>query len=234
MKVIKNCLNYQIDNYTLGLLAADGHCREYVSKRGDCSYSIKIEQAEEQVLKDIGEFYGIPLKHRERVIANKNRAFWSLSFPITTDKLLGNYLNTYRADIDLFFNSLSDNEQNNFMRGYFDGDGSIVFTPQGLSKQGYMKYRHTMGFSINSKQQSLLRILNSWGEKYNFTLSKYLDKRGTGSWYYSINNYKNLQVIFNLFYSNNPSFKNERKYKVFNNLCETMKEQYKNNEFLFS
>lgn len=91
-----------------------------------------------------------------------------------------------------------------------------------------------MGFSINSKQQSLLRILNFWGEKYNFTLSKYLDKRGNGTWYYSINNYKNLQTIFDLFYSNAPVFKNERKYIVFNNLCETMKEQYKNNEFLFS
>ncbi|PWL40771.1 MAG: hypothetical protein DBY43_07190 [Clostridiaceae bacterium] len=218
----------------MGLLAADGHCQKYISKRGDCSYRIKIEQAEEQVLKDIGEFYQIPLKYRERIIANKNRSFWSLSFPVTTDKLLGNYLNTYRADIDLFFKSLSNEEQNNFMRGYFDGDGSIVFTPQGLSKQGYMKYRYTMGFSINSKQQSLLRILNFWREKYNFTLSKYLDKRGNGTWYYSINNYKNLQTIFDLFYSNAPVFKNERKYIVFNNLCETMKEQYKNNEFLFS
>ena len=39
----------------MGLLAADGHCQKYISKRGDCSYRIKIEQAEEQVLKDIGE-----------------------------------------------------------------------------------------------------------------------------------------------------------------------------------
>ena len=31
----------------MGLLAADGHWQKYISKRGDCSYRIKIEQAEE-------------------------------------------------------------------------------------------------------------------------------------------------------------------------------------------
>ena len=234
MEMAKNCLNYQIDSYTMGLLTADGYRLKYVSKSGESFYRIEIEQAEEQVLKDIGNFYNIPLKYRERIIANKNRKFWSLTFPVTTDEVLGNYLNTFRTDIDLFFKSLSEEEKNNFMRGYFDGDGSIVFTPKGVSKRGYIKYRHTLGFSVNSKQQSLIRVLEYWGEKYKLTLSKYLDKRGSGSWYYSINNYKNLQLVFDLFYSENPLFKNERKYKIFNNLCETMKEQYKNNEFLFS
>lgn len=181
--------------YLLGILTADGCTREYQTISGQNTYSCDLEMAEEQIILDIAKSLNKVVFYRERIIKNKLRKFWKVSFHTNDFEMIkyGKYLIKGRPNIYELYKSFSKTAKADFIRGLFDGDGSICQRKNGTS---------CIGFSINSTCNGIREIIEDFCTENNLSLSKYYDKRGNGSWYYSINP-KNDKIKFaNIIYKN--------------------------------
>lgn len=175
-------------HYILGLLTADGSTRKYCTISGENTYSCDLEMAEEQIVLGIAKFLNKTVFYRERVINDKLRKFWKVSFYTDDIEMIkyGKYLVKGRPNIYELYKSFSKTERADFVRGLFDGDGSICQRKNGTS---------CIGFSINSACNGIREIIEDFCAENDLSLSKYYDKRGNGSWYYSINS-KNDKIKF--------------------------------------
>lgn len=182
--------------YLLGILTADGFTGEYQTISGENTYNCDLEMAEEQIILDIANSLNKTVFYRERIIKNKLRRFWRVSF-CTNDSIMikyGKYLIKGRPNIYDLYKGFSKAAKADFIRGLFDGDGSICQRKNGTS---------CIGFSINSACDGIREIIESFCSENGLSLSKYYDKRGSGSWYYSINA-KNDKIKFaEIIYNNN-------------------------------
>lgn len=201
-----------VDAYLLGLLSSDGYTSCHTSKKGIEHYTSILELAEKQVIEDICKVYSKDIHCRQRVIANKRREFWSVVFYHEDIGEYGKYLVKGRPHIKELYDDFSPDDKINFIRGIFDGDGSIVYK----KNENNGTYRRTVGFSINSKQPDMKLILDDFAKTHNLILSSYFDKRGNGSWYLSFNGVKSLKYLYELFFNVHHSVKNNRKYNTFN------------------
>ena len=202
-----------MDAYMLGLLSADGFttCRE--NKDGTKYYITTLELAEKQIIEDICKKYNKNIRYRQRIIAGKQREFWSVIFLNNEIEQYGKYLVKGRPNIKNLYDNFSSDEKNEFIRGVFDGDGSIVCE----KTKGRNYYRKTIGFSVNSSQPDMKLIIDDFAKNNNLTLSSYFDKRGNGSWYLSFNGTKSLVCLYQLFFNTHHDIKNKRKYEIFHN-----------------
>ena len=197
-----------MNSYIVGLLATDGYTEEYISKKtGEITYNCSIELKDNDVLEKIASEYDIPIHYRERVIKNKNREFYSIYFKTSQVREIGRYLVNSKQDLYAYYINAKD--KNAFIRGVFDGDGSVC----------YYSGRKTLriGFTINSDHVSILKILKDYFEANDITYSVYLDKRGNKSYNLSIGSKESVSKLFNLMYSDKSNLWLERKYKIFIN-----------------
>ena len=197
-----------MEPYILGLLASDGFTEIYTRKDGGNSYYSILELSEKQIIQDICNKYNIKIHYRKRIIANKEREFWSVRFSNKIIGKYGKYLTKGRKNIKELYDSFKDMDKDEFVRGLFDGDGSIVFKED-------KNARKTVGFSVNSNCADIKLIIEDFARRYNIIVSKYLDNRGNGSWYLSFNGVKSLEVIYHIFFDKNREIKNDRKYGIF-------------------
>ena len=217
-----------MEPYILGLLASDGFTGVYTRKDGSNSYYSKLELSEKQIIQDICNKYNIKIHYRKRIIANKEREFWSVRFNNKIIGEYGKYLTKGRKNIKELYDSFRDEDKDEFVRGLFDGDGSVVF-----KKDKNVKcldgYRKTVGFSVNYNCPDIKLIIEDFAERHNIIIGKYLDKRGNGSWYLSFNGVKSLEAIFHAFFDKSVEIKNNRKYNIFvdfyNKCCSNNKSQ---------
>lgn len=210
-----------MDKYLLGLLASDGFTQVYIKQNGEKSYYSKLEMSEKQLIEDICNKYNKILHYRQRIIKNKVREFWAVSFSSFEMDEYGQYLIKGRPCIKEMYNSFSEKDKIEFIRGVFDGDGSIVFKydPQNVTSTD--RFRKTIGFSVNGQQSEMKEIIIDFAKTHNLTVSVYFDKRGSGSWYLSFNGEKSLEHIYHLFFDSQPTLKNLRKYNTFNDFYNT-------------
>lgn len=197
-----------MNSYIVGLLATDGCTEEYISKKtGKITYNCTIELKDNDVLEMIANEYDIPLHYRERVIKNKNREFYSIYFKTSQVGEIGGYLVNNKQNLYTYYTNLED--KNAFIRGIFDGDGSVC----------HYSDRKTLriGFVINSDHVSILKILKDYFEVNGITYSIYLDKRGNQCCNVSIGSKDSVSKLFNLMYSDKSNLWLERKYKIFIN-----------------
>ena len=182
--------------YLLGILTADGCAREHQAISGEKTYSCDLEMAEEQIILDIANARNKTVFYRERIIKNKLRRFWKVSFYTNDFEMIkyGKYLVKNRPNIFELYKSFSKTAKIDFIRGLFDGDGSICQRKNGTS---------CIGFSINSACDGIRRIIEDFCLENGLSLSKYYDKRGNGSWYYSINAKTDKIKFAEIIYSNN-------------------------------
>lgn len=204
----------------LGLLASDGFTEKHICKNGSASYYSIIELAENQIIKDICNKYNKEIHYRKRIIANKEREFWSVRFNNNEMKKYGMYLIVGRPNIKELYDSFTKKDQIEFIRGIFDGDGSICFYPDGYYKSGKVIYRKVVGFSVNSSQPDMRKILLDFADEYDLVISEFFDKRNNGSWYISFNGQKSLECIYHLFFNEDHDIKNIRKYNKFREFYE--------------
>lgn len=178
--------------------------------------------AEQQLIEDLAKYLDKSVSYRKRIIANKEREFWKISFKNEETYPYGDFLIKGRPNIFSIYSQFSYEEKSEYIRGLFDGDGSVVFYPYSKKhKDGTPYYRQTVGFSINGSQNGIKTILEDFAKERKLILSKYLDKRGNGSWYYSFNGKKSLEYLYHLFYDNDPIIKCERKFNVFQQFYNT-------------
>lgn len=99
-----------------------------------------------------------------------------------------------------------------YLRGYFDGDGSI-------SKNSA---NNALVFSIGSGTQPIIQwIIDFLCDEYNIPkVNIQVDKRGKNNYYYFQYSTNSTKKIFNLLYKNINTLKLERKYNKFKELIK--------------
>jgi hypothetical protein len=199
-------MNELLDYYIYGLCASDG-TMSITKRNSKISYCESIEMSEEQILKDIANDININIRSRNRVINKKGRTFYRISIPIKYFSGIEEYFRPNRIGLFDFFYNIPDKEKHNFIRGLFDGDGSVAEHPK-------LRNRLRIGFSINSKCTDILKILEYIESLLEIKMSKYFDRRGNGSYYYSINSISDVTKFYNYIY-NSPKYFLKRKYNVF-------------------
>lgn len=192
-------------SYLFGLMATDG-CMRKVQRGDKVYYSCSIELKDEQIIKDIADYFNIKYFHRKRIVNNKERHFYKVTIP---RKFYLGYEELFRSCRKGLVDLYNQSDKNSFIRGIFDGDGSVT-------EMSNSKNLLRVGITINSKCFDLYYIVTSFFKDNKFQhMSEYLDKRGVGCYYLSLNNKLDVNKFFNLIYSNNPKLFLERKFKVF-------------------
>ena len=194
-------------HYILGLLTADGSAREYCTISGESTYSCDLEMAEEQIILDIAKFLNKTVFYRERVIKNKQRKFWKVSFHTNDIEMIkyGKYLVKGRPKIYELYKSFSKPERADFVRGLFDGDGVCSY------ETSHKKKKVRIGFCGHNRD---------FVENYrNFLINK-LDMNQTklfntgGCWQCSWSSKKDLINFYNYIYKDATIFLGRKKKKI--------------------
>lgn len=188
-------------DYIFGLMATDGFMDKYEGQDHNTYYA-KLELTDEQIIKDIADYFNISYKHRMRIIKDKERHFYSLVIPKNFFKGVEE---VFRCNRDGLFDLYMVSNKSDFIRGMFDGDGSVCSFNKGLRITGV----------INGKHTDILKIWEDFANENGLYLYKYFDKRGSGSYNISFNKKDSVNFIYNFMYSNNPKLFLKRKYNVF-------------------
>jgi len=193
-------------DYIIGLMTSDGYTSKYVSKQGVISYRYSIELSDKQILEDISNLLNTKLFYRKRIIKNKEREFYRVQIP---PNYLFDYIYCLNKDRSGIYNYYKNcNDKYDFIRGLFDGDGSVSYKTNSNTLL-------RVGFSINSRCSDIKLVIDDFIKTNNLCGSTYLDKRGSGSYYISINSQENVYKFYNYIYQNNPELYLKRKYNKF-------------------
>jgi len=149
--------------YFLGLLLADGH-----NNNKDGVVSIDLQPQDIDILKKLTDLIQPekPIRFYENKysILGRNRVVLSNRYMSNKLKELGMIQN--KSEGLVFVKSVPDDLMHHFIRGYFDGDGSV----------GIFGKVQNVEFSIVSTKEFLLTLQQILMEKCNLTLTK-LGKR---------------------------------------------------------
>jgi len=118
------------------------------------------------------------------------------------------YNKTYDFNIEIL-ESVSDDLMPHFIRGFFDGDGSIY-----ISKRTNGKL--TRGFKLSNTNNFLLdyieNVFTQLGTK-DFYKESYMTDKGIRMNYYSLGNKDSFRIIYNYLYDNSEHFLSRKKIK---------------------
>ncbi len=188
----------------LGLFATDGSLQEYIWKTKDRrTYYEVLEMKDSDIIEQVADFFGTTVKSRTRVINNKTHTFYKVEITSKSIEEYAKYLENSKEKLFDYFANLSKEEQNEFIRGTFDGDGGVCKKGKGLRCY----------FCANSKD-NLDKVYEYWFNENNIAFSKYHDKRGAGAYNYNIGNQKEIKKFVDLIYIN-TEYKLARKYNIF-------------------
>ena len=197
-------IDNELKAYWLGFMYADG-CIHKINKYGEQELSLVLQKEDEEILvhfcQDLESTYPIRYDYSKN---NKNKncsvqaiCHWRSQKTVDDLKKLGCVEN--KSLIFEFPNIMQVPEKYifHFIRGYFDGDGSIS--------------SYNDNYIINFVgTENFIKKLSTYFDGG----SVYPDKRKTNSWYFNING--NLQVLkaFHQMYDNSERFL-QRKYNKF-------------------
>lgn len=112
--------------YWLGYIVADGHLLSNMK-----SLFIEISITDERHLLKFASIFNVPMKHRYRKLKGSDREYGMCSFYINSPELclpLWSYGLNNKKSVSLdssIFEYIPDNLFHHFVRGFFDGDGTI-------------------------------------------------------------------------------------------------------------
>lgn len=204
--------------YWLGFIAADGNVRtnpypneKLIKKPGNYMLRIKLKYADKNHLEKFRRFLGsdVPIKGHWDTTAYGRHKFATIIIgrkKIVED--LGNWGIIENKTFQLNFPNIFKKYYSDFIRGYFDGDGSL-YSSSGKGKK-QLKFEICSG--TKSFLEKLQQILIS---KLKLNKTKLMKRMGTN---YRFSYGGNVQVlkIFN-YLLQNSSVKLERKYKLLEN-----------------
>lgn len=192
-------------DYIVGLLAADGWTTKYHHKNEDkISYYSALEMKDEQIIADLANYFDkkYTIRHRGET------THYILHMPSATFGEFGALLDTNRTGILNYY--LNCKNQGDFVRGLFDGDGSIASHPRSSGGR--------VGFSVSSRQPEIKEIILDFSQKCCLNASIYLDKRGSGTWYISFNSKNDVNILYHVMYEDSPTIFLKRKKERFHEL----------------
>jgi len=200
--------------YILGFLYADG-CNS-VSVSGGCTVSLQLAKQDEEILIKISKiiyYNNVYLREYKRDVTRQNMVILSLNSKKISNDLI-KWGCVPNKTFVLKFPSLSDNLKSHFIRGYFDGDGSLTFT------QAKNRNQITALFAI----VSTIEMLDSIGQKckdldIHYRISKRHKDRDNNNYTLTISG--NIQIKkFCEFLYKDANIYLQRKYKNFVKLKE--------------
>ena len=199
-------IDNELSAYWLGFMYADG-CVLPKNKYGEQEFKIAISEKDLELLEkfklDIKSSY--PIRYDESAGKEHIQVIQSLRSQKTVNDLkkLGC---VERKSLILQFpteEQVPKHLLHHFIRGYFDGDGSITSYQR--------KGNHRLNYSINIVGTELF-IKELYGFFQIGTI--FPDKRKSNSWYLTINGNRQIEIFYHILYDNATRYM-ERKYLKF-------------------
>jgi hypothetical protein len=186
--------------YFCGYFLADGHL-SYVQQKPwhKKTLHLQIETAEKSFIEVLHKKIGFRVKVRDRLICGKiHRSYGSgvcKRFAEVIDECMDGYKNFNR-----YFDSLDWKHRHEFVKGFFDGDGTVCVFPDKKT------VRIVFFLSGESEQQIIRKYLIDLG----IVFSEGIDKRGKGVKNISVGNQRGVLKLFRSWYG---EVYNQRKYE---------------------
>jgi hypothetical protein len=173
MELFKNNIaNNDLEAYLLGFIYADGYI---TSKRNGKYYilGISLSIKDIDILKDIAKIFNKEIKIKENKCNNKKYLYCQLLICdvnfVSKMISMGIYpQKTYNSDSSIF-DKIPENYKYAFIRGYFDGDGTV-----------FKKRKNYYCFGFVSHQKSILEKISKYFLQHKL-MSQYTNIRKDGS-----------------------------------------------------
>lgn len=220
-------INSEEQAYLLGFYVADGNVNE---KRK--TFRIKIKEIDSEIIELYKQFI-CPTAHTfiyksYKIKGRDNKEYVGcdqISVDINSSKLVNSlvdlgygYKKTY---LDMKLPKLSDDLIIHFIRGYFDGDGSIT---KNIVYNTYNKPRLKLSISFTSKKRSLFDDIKLFFEKYNINFNIHYNNRDN-CYLLQTASIGNIKQIYDILYKD-AHFYMSRKYNKFSYYVNTEIPQY--------
>lgn len=155
--------------YIIGLIASDGNIYKRKTKRHQGQLRISLQNGNSEynllqyILDDMNATH--PIQHNTIKYGDKEREY--ISFTIVSDQIYNNLIDigispkkTWIMDINVVISNIPREFIRDFLRGYFDGDGSIVIPKYKTNFPGKVSANISMPLQSAEKLQSFLSIYN--------------------------------------------------------------------------
>lgn len=209
-------INTEEKAYILGLLAADGNI---LDSKGSHGFELTLQKQDKSVLEKMKAAMECDATIREYIahgtFPNGSEKYSEVcritvySMQIGTD--LVNLGLTAKKSLTLFFdlNKLPDKLIGHFLRGYYDGDGSIICYNDNFKK------KKCVVISLIGNYEYLTYLKNYYLSNYGITSSLVDGKKPSGKTFYLfINSEKGINKFLELLYNDSHIYI-ERKYKKY-------------------
>lgn len=183
--------------YFLGFFYADGNTQS-LAQKNSYNIRIKLHPIDKYMLEKFAELFGSnrPLQYRKELNKSTNKVQESYTFNLG-NKYLWNHMNELgcppNKTLILKFPAFISKELiPHFIRGYFDGDGSIV-----LRNNGNLANIRICG------TEDFCKNLYSYIKKFTGVEGLYYkDKKGKNMWLYDIANQRDIKIFCDWIYQN--------------------------------
>lgn len=200
------CINTEQKAYILGFIAADGCVQQYTL---DITLSIRDIHILEEIKKEVDS--NQILKYRERPNPyDKSKMCKMVSLRLSSTKFTNPLLKmglgrgkTYTLD-DKIINFVPRYLIKDFLRGYFDGDGNVLFGK---------KYSSGTKYNINICGNKEF-LLASYQRYFPSSNKMYYDKKSKQTYVWKLSSRSNVKRFLKWLYTNSKIHL-KRKYKVY-------------------
>lgn len=198
--------------YWLGFMYADGYISEKVRGYGQDSFGITLQIDDEEHLKKFKNAISAtnPITY-DKSKKGKNQCRLLLTSQKTVDDLISQGCFKHKSLILQPPKTVPEDLMFHFIRGYFDGDGSITKTH--TPGKNYITNEYRYGVNIVGTYEMCY-----WLQEKLEMGSVIKEKRREGTYYYSLGGRKQLQEFFQMLYQNATIYM-DRKYNRFKEFC---------------
>ena len=197
--------------YWLGFIAADGHISQY-------RVSIELSQKDEKHLQKFADLFNCKLQKRSRYDKRTGKNYHSCQLKLNSKKLSNSLLEKGLKNDKTFslsasiFDCVPKELMHHFIRGYFDGDGSILISKSGKPKIVICGTAEFLSELRRQIQDGCEIASHNHYPKKNYCV-------------YEVTGKENIIKVKDFLYMNS-SVNLERKLEIFNKLKSKKKYQY--------
>lgn len=164
-----NLINNELDAYLLGFFYADGTITGFSCGKYRL-FSITVAEKDKEYLQWICNTINEKLNKNYSLKYNENTKSYKISIGdgLFIQKLisLGIVHNKTYEENDSIFINIPDNYKRHFIRGYFDGDGSIIIDKNNKARLNIVSLNNSLMFSIYQYIQKFFNVGKLKKENY--------------------------------------------------------------------
>lgn len=153
--------------YIVGLIASDGNIYKREGHQGQLRFSFQNGESEYNLLKNILIYMQATCPINESILVRNNKEYSYISIVIVSDQIFNDLSmlgiiprKIWEMDINKIMSNIPKQFIKDFLRGYVDGDGSIINSKNNPNKPSSIDVRIAMPLNNAQKLQSYLSLLN--------------------------------------------------------------------------